>query len=121
MSNTTKSDERKWTEITARKRVCIKNENAVTNLDGYYLRAPVSNSFVSLENDEQQESETTFKEKLITPPPPIFVDKIANLQPLTKLLNDTVKDDYEIKILRAEQIKIQPKSILAYTIIVKEL
>lgn len=54
-------------------------------------------------------------------PPSIFVHKIGNIQPLTKMLNSTVRGEYEIKIMRNEQIKIQPKTTQAYFIIVKEL
>lgn len=40
--------------------------------------------------------------------PPIFVDKVSNIQPLIKLLNDVAKDSCEIKVLKDEEVKIQP-------------
>lgn len=43
------------------------------------------------------------------------------MQPFTKLLNKTVKGEFEIKVLRADKVKIQPKSTQAYSTIVKEL
>lgn len=55
-------------------------------------------------------------------PPPIYVDRVSNMQPLTRLLDDSVKSEYEIKVLKAEEVKIlQPKTTQAYSIIVKEL
>lgn len=53
--------------------------------------------------------------------PPIFVDRVINIQSLIKLLNDVIRDIYEIKVLKDEMIKIQLKTIKSYRTVVKEL
>ncbi|KMQ85604.1 nucleic-acid-binding protein from transposon x-element [Lasius niger] len=91
----------------------------------YWLGTPVatSNRFANLDgNDELQEvgTNTEIKEKSIKPPP-IFVDGVNNIKPLTQLLNEHAGENYEIKVLHNEQVKIQPKSSEVYSIIVKQL
>lgn len=54
-------------------------------------------------------------------PPPIFVAGVANISPLTTLLENIAKNEYEIKIINNTQVKIQPKSSEKYSAIVKEL
>lgn len=68
----------------------------------------------------QQDKETEQVKKPVKPPP-IFVDKVSNIQPLISLLNKLVKGDYNIKVLRDEQIKINPRTLQAHSIIVNEL
>lgn len=80
----------------------------------------MSNRFVSLENNDCQEKTANSVEKPIKSPP-IFIDNVINIQPLTELLTEKAKGDYEIKILRDHQVKIQSKFTQTYEIIVKEL
>lgn len=54
-------------------------------------------------------------------PPPIYVEKTANIQPLISLLREIANDEHEIKILRKDEVKIQLKSTQAYSEIIKEL
>lgn len=54
-------------------------------------------------------------------PPPIFVDKVGNIQPLMSLLSQCVPNQYEIKSLRNDQIKIMSKTHETYKVIVEEL
>ena len=54
-------------------------------------------------------------------PPPIYVDGVKNINPLMELLNEIVKERYIIKALNQDQVKVQPKTGEAYTIIVKAL
>jgi hypothetical protein len=53
--------------------------------------------------------------------PPLFVDKVSNIRPLTTMLQETVKDDYEIKTLTAQRVKIQLKSAESFSTVYKEL
>lgn len=95
-----------------------------SKLKTYWLSNPVttSNRFSSFGVGEKQDTPTVSKEReKVIKPPPIFVDKVSNIQPLIKLLNEQVNDNYEIKVLRNEAIKIQPKASEAYSKIVKEL
>lgn len=60
----------------------------------------------------------------IKPPKPLpifFVDRVSNIQSLIVLPNCTIKDDYEIKVLSNEQLKLQPKTLEAYSLLVKDL
>jgi hypothetical protein len=94
-----------------------------TKISKYWLSGPgpvpTSNRYEKLE-DDCEESQDTPLIKVIKPPP-IFVDGVSNIQPLTKMLNETVSEEFELKVLRGEQVKIQPKTSQAYTTIVKEL
>lgn len=49
------------------------------------------------------------------------MDKISNIQPLSKLIDKIAKNSYELKVLRNNQVKIQSKSTDIYRLIVKEL
>lgn len=70
-------------------------------------------------NEDITENEPVIE--YIPKPPPIFVDKVENIQPLYSLLKDTIKDDFTLKILRENQVKILPKSQESYSKIVKQL
>lgn len=115
--------EENWVEVPGRKRPRSPEElptsQKQTKLNSYWLSAPIttSNRFSGLDviNNSSETSQKPIK------PPPLFVDKVSNIQPLYDMLNATVTDQYEIKILRGEQVKIQPKTTEAYTKIYKEL
>jgi len=115
-----------WTEVLRKKRTRDSPETSTktskqSKLSSYWLSAPVhtSNMFEALDPEEHMVTEPPVDK--LPKPPPIYVDRVTNMQPLTELLNETVKRDYEIKVLRADEVKIQPKSAQAYTIIVREL
>lgn len=87
----------------------------------YWLSQPIttSNSFSQLDLEETLDLKDKVNKS--TKPPPIFVDKVNNIQPLIDLLNTHAKQEYEIKILSNNQVKIQTKFSEVYTRIVKEL
>lgn len=93
-----------------------------SKVNTYWLGKPVptSNSFFLLDNDEKPDANSEPKDRS-KKPAPIFVDGVSNIQPLISLLNEHAKGHYEIKILRNEQVKVQPKSSEAYSKIVKQL
>lgn len=93
-----------------------------TKLNNDWLSSPlqINNRFAILGNDEQQGESVTPTDNPAKPPP-IYIDRVSNIQPLTKLLNDIAKDEDEIKVLRAEKVKVQPKTTQIYTTIIKEL
>lgn len=114
-----------WTDVPNRKRLRNSPENdrrpKQTKLGTYWLSQPLptTNSFDGLETDvEEIQSQEAEKQPK---PPPIFIDKVTNIRPLTQLLEDTVEGSFEIKILPKNQVKIQPTSKEAYKTIVKEL
>jgi hypothetical protein len=68
------------------------------------------------ENNQQKENPAKQQK-----PPPIFVDGVCNISPLTQLLNEVAKNEHELKILNNQQVKIQPKTTEKFSIIVKAL
>lgn len=81
---------------------------------------PTSNNSSLLDSEDKP---GTNPESINRPnkPPPIFVKGVGNIQPLITLLNEHANNLYEIKVLRNEQGKIQPKSSEAYSKLVKQL
>jgi len=115
-----------WTEVLRKKKPRDSPETSTkiskqSKLSSYWLSAPVhtSNMFEALDPEEHTNTDPPVDK--LPKPPPIYVDRVVNMQPLTELLNETVKGDFEIKVLRADEVKIQPKSAQAYSIIVREL
>jgi hypothetical protein len=78
-----------------------------------------ANSFKGLE-EELDDASTNSRRGKITNFPPIFIARVDNFSSLSQLLKEVAVDEYEIKIIN-EQIKIQPKSSIAYINNVKEL
>lgn len=113
-----------WTEINSRKRQRESPENDKsqkhTKLSTYWLSQPIptSNSFSELD-DGVDESQTQTERQ--PKPPPIFIDKVDNITPLVKLLNETVPNLFVVKVLPGNRVKIQPTSGDAYRSIIKEL
>jgi hypothetical protein len=112
-----------WTEVNSRKRQRQSPETLraykQTKLN-YWLASPTttSNSFALL--DETPGPKEAIESRPVKPPP-LFVDKVSNIQPLTKMLQEIVKDDYEIKTLKAQRVKIQLKSAESFSAVYKEL
>ena len=53
--------------------------------------------------------------------PPIFVSGVQNIQPLKELLVAVAGDDFEVKVLTGNQVKIQPKTADKYKTIIQAL
>lgn len=77
--------------------------------------------FADQENNEKEPKTTDQVTRQVVKPPPFFVDKVSNIQPLSKMLEEVAPDDYEIKILQGEKVKIQAKTSESYSTIYKEL
>ena len=54
-------------------------------------------------------------------PPPIYISMVENVQPLISLLTETAENDFEIKILKDKEVKIQTKTEEKYKLITKAL
>jgi hypothetical protein len=54
-------------------------------------------------------------------PPPIFVSDVIVIPPLLQLLDQIAPQQYEIKALARNQVRIQPKVSDAYRAIIKAL
>jgi hypothetical protein len=53
--------------------------------------------------------------------PPIYITNVTNISPLIQLLEQLVFQQYEIKALAQNQVKVQPKTSDSYRIITKAL
>ena len=54
-------------------------------------------------------------------PPPIFVAGVHNIKPLKELLVTVSGNDFKLKVLNGNQVKVQPKSADKYRTIIKAL
>ncbi|GBP97133.1 Nucleic-acid-binding protein from transposon X-element [Eumeta japonica] len=124
--HTDKSETQGWQEVNGRKRLrnspeTMPRRQKQTKLN-YWLAAPVptSNSFAELETTDQPKTTDQVTHQAVRPPP-FFIDKVSNIQPLSKMLESVASGDYEIKILQGERVKIQTKSPESYSTIYKEL
>jgi hypothetical protein len=54
-------------------------------------------------------------------PPPIYVTGVQNISSMIQLLEQIAKEQYEIKALTDNQVKVQPKTSECYSTIVKAL
>jgi hypothetical protein len=72
------------------------------------------------ENTSNNEADETSKDKVIKPPL-IFVQGVKIISPLTELLNAKAKDNYEIKLLKFDIVKIQPFTSEFCTVIIQAL
>lgn len=71
--------------------------------------------------DKDDETQNSASAKVDPKPPPIFVSGVKIIEPLIKLLESIAKNEYEIKVLHNDEVKIQPKTSDKYRIIVKAL
>ena len=71
---------------------------------------------------EEGSEETQSKTQQIAPrAPPIYVAGVQNIHPLKELLLKIAGDDFELKALQGNQVKIQPKPSKKYSTIIKAL
>jgi hypothetical protein len=54
-------------------------------------------------------------------PSPIFISGVTNIKPLSELLNSIAKDNYLVKTLYNDQVRVQPTESSVYTTIIKAL
>lgn len=100
-------------------------KDKVTKLD-YWLNPQPSTSSSNNRFNLLSENEDTLealKEEVptIPKPPPLFVAGVRDVNPLYEVLNKAAKNNYYIKVLNSDEIKIQTNTPEAYDIIVSEL
>lgn len=112
-----------WTSIKRGRSSPTEQRRVRQELDNdYWLNATptvTENRFSPLDNEEIEiDKNSTIK----TPkPPPIHVDGVSNITPLINLLQGLAKDQYDIKALENNKVKIQSKSAEAYGMATKAL
>jgi len=117
-----------WQKVEYKKRQRDNPENLTQNIDkiklnDYWLNQPSplnKNRFDALAEEEKEEERVQTKRKTFKAPQ-IFVAGVQNIQPLKELLVTVTGDDFELKVLNGNQVKIQPKSTEIYTTIIKAL
>lgn len=94
-----------------------------TKLNDYWLNPTTTNRFEMLDNEQSADinQDVNTNQNRENRPPPIFIQGVKNISPLTNLLQTICKDNYEIKVLNNDQVKVQPKNTEAYTSITKAL
>ena len=117
-----------WQRVENKKRPRDNHENLThnvkqTKLNDYWLNEPFpSNKNRFEELSEERNNEEGVKTKINTfKATPLCVTGVQNIHPLKKLLVTVTGDDFELKILNGNQVKIQPKSAEKYKIIIKAL
>lgn len=86
-------------------------ENVTSNSD--------SNKFSLL--SQAGNPETTDQPTEPQKPPPLFVASVKDINPLTSVLNNVAKDNFILRIVNFEEVKIQAKTAQAFDAIVDEL
>jgi len=119
------SKDNQWTEVRSTKRG--RNRPDLTTIrkqskTNYWQVKPMSthNTFEGLEevSDETNNNTESIREAKL---PPIFISKLNDPSSLRQLLNQIARNEFELKNINIENYKIQIKSSIAYTNIVKEL
>lgn len=126
-TNTTNNE---WQMVNNRKRYRSPEEHQKiqrqTKINEYWLGDSVktNNIFENL-NEETDEGQSNSKKEPTQAkdprPPPIFITGVANIKPLVSLLDEIAQDQYVLKALGSEQVKVQPKTGESYSNITKAL
>lgn len=126
------SQDLKWQRVENKKKMRNSPETPTSNkkqtrINDYWLNKPIttSNFYEKLEDEESQKTNddnsgnNINKEEIKSPP--IFVDGVENIAPLKQVLDKIAKDQYALKILKNNQIKIQPTLTTKYHPIMEAL
>jgi len=115
-----KNEDTLWIEASGKKRNRdsreITRKQSKKNEHQLSKAVTTANSFECLEEVLDDQNNNIRVEEIVKPPF-IFVDRVSNFSSLSQLLKEVDTDEYEIKIMNG-QIKIQPKSSIAYVNIV---
>lgn len=90
------------------------------NIKNYWLNKPVStgNIYEKLSEIDEQELSTencgNNLDKDETKSPPIYIDGVENIAPLKQVLDNIAKDQYALKILKNNQVRIQSYSSVKF-------
>ena len=130
-------DSETWNQVNRKRGRGSPNENSTikkrqTIIKDYWLANPTStnNAFKVLENKQEtdeeinghlSETDNTGNKQKPQKSPPIFVSGVENICPLKTLLDSIVKNEYTLKVLSNNEVKIQPHSSEKYLPIIEEL
>lgn len=80
-----------------------------------------SNKFALLSSESDKESENSAPIADPPKPPPLFVANVKDINPLTHVLNEVAKNNFTLRVINHEEVKIQAKTAEFYDVIVAEL
>jgi hypothetical protein len=80
-----------------------------------------SNCYTAVLEEGSQDQQQKAGPENIPNPPPIYITDIKNISPLVQLLEQIAKQQYEIKALADNQVKVQPKTYESYRTVIKAL
>lgn len=115
-----KKNEQQWSQVhSKRKRSPNQRQPDLKQAKIDYWLGPekLSNRFESLNNIVDDQEQIVREPK----PPPLFVDGVARIAPLCDKLNEIAKEQYTLKVIGTDRIKIQPMNKDAYSAIHKAL
>lgn len=120
--------EEKWQTISNKKRIRDSPGKENSNqkhqkTSSYWLSKNIAttNRFAPLQTEPECQNIPSTRTELLSKPPPIFVDNVSNIQPLISLLDKVAKNQFELKNLKNQQVKIIPKNPETYKKILSEL
>lgn len=112
----------KWTKVeTKRKRSPNQSQPLLkqARIENYWLGPQqLSNRFDSLEDNDKIEIDVVEKEPR---PPPLVIDQVSRIAPLYAKLDEVAKDNYTLKVIGTERVRIQPTRKEDYSAIYKAL
>lgn len=102
-----------------------------TKISDYWLGASTQNRFLHLSQDEGSSStqgnpsnvnnEPSQEPERVPKPPPIFVHKVGQINPLITFLKTLAPNKHTIKSLHNDQVKIQTDTVDTYRLVLKAL
>jgi hypothetical protein len=86
-----------------------KKANTSKKSEHWLNPTSTSNSYTTLLEKESEEQHKAAPEN--TPkPPPIYITEVTNISPLVQLLEQIAFQQYGVKALAHNQVKVQPKT-----------
>jgi hypothetical protein len=79
------------------------------------------NRYMALVEEDTEDQQQKAGPENTPKPPPIYITDVKNISPLIQLLEQIAKQQYEIKALTINQVKVQSKTSESYRIIIKAL
>jgi hypothetical protein len=80
-----------------------------------------SNCYTALAEDESEDKQQKASPENMPKPPPSYTTDVTNISALIQMLEQITIQQYEVKALAHNRVKVQPKTSESYRIIIKAL
>lgn len=119
-------DKYDWQLVQSKKRFRSPEEEKVrkqTKITNYWLQKPMEtrNRFDELTNQDEETNGDKTNHNSEPKPPPITVYQVGTTAPIHKLLQDIAQQNYSLKSMGTDKVKIQVKSAEHYLKVIEEL